>query len=104
MLALAEFPSDVVVAVRHHHERWSGGGYPDRLAGQDIPLLAQIISVADSYDAITSDRPYRRKLASREAAAELRRAAGGQLSPSVVDALLGIHARELEDILLDRFR
>jgi len=79
-------------AVRASHERWDGGGYPDGLAGEEIPLAARIIAACDTYDAIVTDRPYRPARTPREACAELERVAGSQLDPSVVDAVL----RELD--------
>jgi ribonuclease P protein subunit RPR2 len=72
--------------VRSHHERWDGGGYPDGLAGEEIPLGARVFAVADSLDAMTSDRPYRAAMPWRKAAAEVRRQAGAQFDPDVVDA------------------
>jgi diguanylate cyclase (GGDEF)-like protein len=74
--------------VRHHHERWDGAGYPDRLSGYDIPLPARIFSVADALDAMTSDRPYRPALSWDEAVVELLAQSGKQFDPHVVDALL----------------
>jgi response regulator RpfG family c-di-GMP phosphodiesterase len=89
--------------VRHHHERWDGDGYPDKLNGDDIPLPARIFSAADALDAMTSDRPYRTAISWDEAVVELLAQAGKQFDPHVVDALLEreprlrlIHA-ELED-------
>jgi diguanylate cyclase (GGDEF)-like protein len=73
--------------VLHHHERWDGAGYPNRLAGDKIPLGARIIFVADAYDAMTSDRAYRRAMPQQEALAELERGAGTQFDPAVVRAL-----------------
>ena len=73
--------------VRHHHERWDGGGYPDGIAGENIPLEARIVSVVDAWSAMTSDRVYRKALAPAEALTELRRVAGSQLDPFVVEAL-----------------
>ncbi len=73
--------------VLHHHERWDGAGYPDRLAGDRIPLGARIIFVADAYDAMTSDRAYSQAMSQREALAELERCAGTQFDPAVVRAL-----------------
>jgi diguanylate cyclase (GGDEF)-like protein len=73
--------------VLHHHERWDGAGYPNRLAGDKIPLGARIIFVADAYDAMTSDRAYRRAMPQDEALAELERGAGTQFDPAVVGAL-----------------
>jgi HD-GYP domain-containing protein (c-di-GMP phosphodiesterase class II) len=75
-------------AVRASHERWDGGGYPDGLVGEQIPLAARIIAACDTYDAIITDRPYRRGRSPREAAQELRRVAGTQLDARAVDALL----------------
>jgi HD-GYP domain-containing protein (c-di-GMP phosphodiesterase class II) len=75
-------------AVRASHERWDGGGYPDGLAGEDIPLAARIIAACDTYDAIVTDRPYRKGRSPQEAGAELRRVAGAQLDTGVVDMLM----------------
>jgi diguanylate cyclase (GGDEF)-like protein/putative nucleotidyltransferase with HDIG domain len=76
--------------VRHHHERLDGAGYPDRLAGGDIPLEARIIFVADSFEAMTSDRPYRAGMDVEDAVAELRRCSGTQFEPRIVDALVDL--------------
>ena len=73
--------------ILHHHERWDGTGYPDRLPGPEIPLGSRIIFVVDAYDAMTSDRVYRGRLAQEDALAELERCAGTQFDPSVVAAL-----------------
>lgn len=78
------FLSDAVDLIRHHHERFDGSGYPDRLAGEDIPLPARIFSVADSFDAMTSDRPYRGALAVDLALDEIRGGSGTQFDPEVV--------------------
>lgn len=75
--------------VRHEHERWDGTGYPDRLAGEEIPLGSRIILAADTYHAITSDRPYRAARSHSEAIDELTRAAGSQFDPAVTAALIG---------------
>jgi ribonuclease P protein subunit RPR2 len=72
--------------VRSHHERWDGSGYPDRLAGEDIPLGARIFAVADAFDAMTSHRPYRRAIRWRAACEEISAEAGRQFDPLVVDA------------------
>jgi putative two-component system response regulator len=74
--------------VRNHHERWDGAGYPDGLAGTDIPLGARVFAVADSLDAMTSDRPYRQALPWDEAAAEIHAQAGKQFCPTVVRAFI----------------
>jgi putative nucleotidyltransferase with HDIG domain len=72
--------------VLHHHERFSGGGYPTGIAGEEIPLGSRIISAADTYDVMTSRDSYRRPVSSEAALAELRRVAGTQLDPRVVEA------------------
>lgn len=74
--------------LRASHEHLDGKGYPDGLAGADIPLGARIIAVADAFDAMTSGRPYRPSLTATEAAAEIRRCAGAQFDPDVADAFL----------------
>lgn len=79
---------DVISAVRHHHERFDGGGYPDGISGHDIPLFARIICVADSFDAITSSRPYRARSERERAVRILKEEAGRQFDPMVVDAFL----------------
>jgi len=73
--------------VLHHHERWDGSGYPDGLPGDQIPLGARIIFVADAYDAMTSERVYRRRVLPQQAIAELQRCAGTQFDPEIVDAM-----------------
>jgi diguanylate cyclase (GGDEF)-like protein len=75
-------------AILHHHERWDGGGYPTGLAGEEIPLEARIIGVADSFSAMTADRPYRRRMSLDDACAELERCAGTQFDPQVVEAFV----------------
>lgn len=80
--------ADVIAAVRHHHERWDGNGYPDGLSSYDIPLYARIISVADAYDALTSTRPYRAGCSREEAVAILRADSGTHFDPNVVDAFV----------------
>jgi putative nucleotidyltransferase with HDIG domain len=74
--------------VRHHHERWDGGGYPDKLSGRAIPLGARIVAVCDAYRAMTEDRPYRKALGSEEARMELEKGAGSQFDPDCVRALI----------------
>jgi diguanylate cyclase (GGDEF)-like protein/putative nucleotidyltransferase with HDIG domain len=84
--------------VLHHHERWDGSGYPDGLPGDQIPLGARIIFVADAYDAMTSERVYRGRVAPEQAIAELRRCAGSQFDPGIVNAL----ADELDEFVEPR--
>lgn len=74
--------------IRHHHERYDGRGYPDGLGGEDIPLTARILAVADTYDAMTSTRPYRKALEHKVAVEEIIRCAGKQFDPKVVEAFL----------------
>lgn len=80
-------------AVRHSHEHWDGGGYPDGLAGERIPLAARIVAVADAFEALTTDRPYRAARTPTRAVEEIRRSAGTQFDPAVVDAFLGVWKR-----------
>ena len=91
---LSAAPATAVVArlVRATHERFDGAGYPDGLAGEGIPLEARIIAVCDAYDAMTSQRPYRRPCAHSEALAEIERCAGGQFDPRVVNTFVRLYA------------
>ena len=86
--------ANVVPIIRHHHERFDGAGYPDGLIGAAIPTVAMIISICDAYDAMTSDRPYRAAMTSGDAMAELRRGAGAQWDPVLVDLFLTRLMRE----------
>jgi putative nucleotidyltransferase with HDIG domain len=88
--------SEVGIIVRHHHERWDGRGYPDRIAGEVIPLAARIICVCDAYSAMTTNRPYRAALPVADAVAELERNSGDQFDPAVVVALLRTVAKHPE--------
>ncbi|HEY5997932.1 MAG TPA: HD domain-containing phosphohydrolase [bacterium] len=91
----AQFPhfEEVLPAILHHHERFDGGGYPGGLAGERIPLSARVIALADTYDAILSARPYRAAADHERACSELRRCAGTQFDPRVVEAFLAADAR-----------
>ena len=89
--------AEIALVVRHHHERVDGEGYPDGLAGSDIPLLARIIAVADAYDAMTSDQPYRDAMPSRVARVRLAQAVESQFDTSVVAAFEAILAGATED-------
>lgn len=86
ILAKVDDYAEIAEIVRHHHERWDGLGYPDGLAGHDIPLIARIIAVADAYNAMTSDRPYRDAMPSRVARLRLAQAADSQFDTAVVAA------------------
>ena len=76
--------------VLYHHERWDGGGYPHRLAGAAIPIEARVLAIADAFDAMTSQRPYRRALADEQALAEVDRCTGTQFDPEVARAFLEV--------------
>lgn len=91
LLRTAGFPEEVVEIVRHLHEHMDGWGYPGRRAGEAIPLGSRILAVADAYEAMTSDRVYRPAMEPQEAIAELRRCAGSQFDPAVVDAFVRVH-------------
>jgi ribonuclease P protein subunit RPR2 len=83
--------------VRHHHERWDGGGYPDGLAGTEIPHVARVFALADALDALTSDRPYRAAVAIAEAR-EVIESAEGQFDPAVLEAFATIPDERIEEI------
>ena len=87
ILSEIDFLGEGKLVVRHHHERWDGSGYPDRLAGDQIPLAARVFAVADALDALTSDRPYRRGTRFSRAREEIRAHSGSQFDPEVVAAL-----------------
>jgi putative nucleotidyltransferase with HDIG domain len=91
ILSLVEFPYPVVPIVRCHHENWDGSGYPRGLSGEDIPLGARILSVVDCYDALTSDRPYRRRLTDEAALDILRQRRGSMYDPDVVDRFIAVY-------------
>ena len=100
MLAEVRFlQSEALDLIYSHHERWDGAGYPRGLAGEDIPLGARVFAVVDTYDAITSDRPYRRARPHAVAIAELQRVSGQQLDPRVVEAF-----QEISEVNLRRLR
>ncbi|MEX2252715.1 MAG: HD domain-containing phosphohydrolase [Thermoleophilaceae bacterium] len=93
-----EFLSGAVAVVRNHHEHWDGSGYPDGLAGEDIPLAARVFSVVDAFDAITTDRPYRARSSLATGREIIVRESGRQFDPRVVEAFGGITDETLERI------
>ena len=88
ILESSPFLAEAVPGVLHHHERWDGGGYPNGLTGEDISLEGRILAVVDAYDAMVTTRPYRERRPAGAAVEELRRCAGTQFDPGVVDAFL----------------
>jgi putative nucleotidyltransferase with HDIG domain len=90
---------DSVPAIRHHHERWDGLGYPDRLGGTAIPIEAAIIAIADAWDAMTTDRPYSAALDMSEAILQIHAGRGKQFNPAVVDAFVAVSHRRPAEIL-----
>jgi HD-GYP domain-containing protein (c-di-GMP phosphodiesterase class II) len=87
---------DIVPGVKYHHEQMNGSGYPDGLKGEEMPMIAKIVAVADTYDAMTTDRPYRKALTKERAVGELKRCSGIQFDKEVVEAF--IMAYELGEI------
>lgn len=90
IISKVNFLSNITTIVRHHHERYDGKGYPDGLSGEDIPIEAAILTIADSYDAMTSDRPYRTAMTPEEALSELQKNAGTQFHPELVKVFVSI--------------
>jgi len=101
LLAPLKLSPNILAYIEHHHEHFDGMGYPDGLAEEQIPLGARIIAISDSYDSMTSDRPYRKPLANEEAVNELIKCAGKQFDPKLVDIFLDI-LREMEEAFLVR--
>src|SRR3954454_23626539 len=95
---ISKFHGFIQDSVRHHHERWDGQGYPDGVAGKQIPLGARIILIADTIDAMTTDRPYRKRLALEVVIAELQKCKGTQFDPQLIDVVVGsVSVRRLID-------
>jgi HD-GYP domain-containing protein (c-di-GMP phosphodiesterase class II) len=88
----------IIPIARSHHERWDGKGYPDGLVGEEIPILARIVAVADAFDAMTSDRPYRTGMAPEVGFAELEKGSGRQFDPRCVAGFLAIRERILQEM------
>jgi HD-GYP domain-containing protein (c-di-GMP phosphodiesterase class II) len=83
-----DIDTTLALAVKHHHERWDGNGYPSKLAGDAIPFFAQVICIVDSFDAMTSDRPYQKARSEAQAVIELENNAGHQFSPILVESFV----------------
>ena len=96
-----DFLGDAKLVVRHHHERWDGRGYPDGLAGEDIPPAARVFAVADTLDALTTDRPYRPAGSFAEAREIIGAGSGRQFCPSSVEALHTVSDERLEELRTD---
>ena len=90
--------AEVLPIVRSHHERWDGGGYPDGTAGEDTPRLARIVAVADAFDAMTSDRPYRKGMDAQMAFAEIEKMSGKQFDPIAAAAFIAIKERIIQEM------
>jgi putative nucleotidyltransferase with HDIG domain len=101
---MGSMEKEIVTAVRHHHERYDGEGYPDGLSGADIPLESRIIMMSDAIDAMLSDRPYRAALSVGEVKSELERCAGLQFDPAIVIAVLRQGTLERAVALVDEWR
>lgn len=91
------FPWPIAPIVRHHHEHYDGGGYPAGLKGEEIPMLARVLTVADAFEAMVADRPYRRGRSQHDAILELRRCSGSHFDPRVVDAFIRVLEHEAID-------
>ncbi|HSH46949.1 MAG TPA: HD-GYP domain-containing protein [Longimicrobiales bacterium] len=102
LASLTSLDSEVIVGVRHHHERYDGKGYPDGLEGKAIPIAARIIMLCDAIDAMLSDRPYRRALPVSEVRGEIQRCAGTQFDPDLVASILRHNTLERAETLVDR--
>lgn len=98
ILAPARLPEEIKEMIWHHHERFDGSGYPDGLKHDKIPLGSRILSVADAYEAMTADRPYRDSLSTEDAVTELRRCSGEQFDPMIVEAFLEIRIQVESEI------
>ncbi|MHB8160698.1 MAG: HD-GYP domain-containing protein [Thermoleophilia bacterium] len=92
---------DVVSAILYHHENWDGSGYPERLKGEEIPLMARIVSISDAFRAMVSDRPYRKALVTEQAITELHKGAGRQFDPVLVELFILALEREEQKPLLE---
>jgi HD-GYP domain-containing protein (c-di-GMP phosphodiesterase class II) len=99
ILAPVEALRPILPAIRYHHERWRGGGYPEGLSGEDIPLLARIVGVADTFDALTTQRVYQAPYSAEEAVEIIRQLSGQGFDPRVADAFfVAYHTGEVEAV------
>ena len=103
MLQGIDFLAPALPTIRHHHERWDGTGYPDKIAGESIPIGARIVAVCDAFDAMTSDRPYRAALPLDAALEELQKNAGTHFDPQCVDVLVDVVREGGDENLAERF-
>ncbi|MDD2702666.1 MAG: HD-GYP domain-containing protein [Candidatus Omnitrophica bacterium] len=94
IIRVIHFLKDVVPVVLYHHERWDGKGYPSGLKGNEIPLLARIVALADAYQALTSDRPYRKAYPKKEALAILKKESGSHFDKNLVGLLVGLETKK----------
>jgi len=92
-----DFLKNAYISIYHHHERYNGNGYPDGLKEKNIPIYARIIGVADAYDAMSSDRPYRKKFSKEKILKEFTDQSGKQFDPQIVNALMLILKKEREE-------
>ena len=98
ILSTANIFSNLIPIVKHHHERYDGFGYPSKLKGEEIPYLARITAVADTYDAMTSRRPYRNALPLDVVKAEIKKCAGTQFDPAIANAFLDLLENDYDKI------
>ncbi len=90
-----EMLKPIMSAVRNHHERWDGSGYPDKMKAEDIPVAARIVAIADAFDAMSTDRPYKQALSLEECESILRKTAGKMYDPALIEVFVGRHLGEL---------
>jgi HD-GYP domain-containing protein (c-di-GMP phosphodiesterase class II) len=86
-----EMLKPIMAAVRNHHERWDGSGYPDKMVGAEIPLAARLVAIADAYDAMATDRPYKKAMPLDECEAILRKTAGKMYDPELIEIFVSRH-------------
>jgi HD-GYP domain-containing protein (c-di-GMP phosphodiesterase class II) len=86
-----EMLKPIIGAVRNHHERWDGSGYPDKMKGEEIPIAARIVAIADAFDAMATDRPYKAALSLEECESILRKTAGKMYDPELIEVFVSRH-------------